>query len=114
MSRMKMLSGVLVFGRIATTYVAAGQAPAQVDPGVTHFEALFATRGARLDPPDVFQVSAMPHRFSLRWRRSIPVLMVASDRLRSRLTNTPRTHRPVSFKNFAATSEVGRCWPSTR
>jgi hypothetical protein len=61
--RVKVLGGVLVLGRVAAPYVAAGEAPAQMDPGVAHFETLFATRGAGFDSMDIFQVSATRHPF---------------------------------------------------
>ena len=38
---MKVLGGVLVFGRIAATYVAANQAFSKVDPFVAHLQTLF-------------------------------------------------------------------------
>lgn len=41
----EMLGGVLVFGGVAAANVAASEAETQVDPGIAHFEALFAAFG---------------------------------------------------------------------
>jgi len=49
----KMFSGVFIFGRIATTYVSALSAQPQVNPGIAHFQALFAAIGMRLHFLDV-------------------------------------------------------------
>jgi hypothetical protein len=50
----KMFCGVLVFRTIAAADVAAGEAQAQVDPVVAHFQALFAAVGAGRDASDFF------------------------------------------------------------
>ncbi len=42
---MEMLGGVLIFRAIAAPNVAASQAKAKVDPGITGFEAFFASVG---------------------------------------------------------------------
>jgi hypothetical protein len=44
---MEMLGGMLIFGGVAATDVAALHAQAEVHPGVAHFQALFATLGVR-------------------------------------------------------------------
>jgi hypothetical protein len=54
----KMLSGVLVFRRIATADMAAFETEAQMDPGIAHLEALFATLGVRLGVFRLLQVNA--------------------------------------------------------
>jgi hypothetical protein len=41
----EMLGGVLVFGGVAAADVAALHAQAQMDPGVAHFQTLFAALG---------------------------------------------------------------------
>jgi len=41
----EMLGGVLVFGGVAASDVAALHAQAEMHPGVAHFQALFATLG---------------------------------------------------------------------
>jgi hypothetical protein len=41
----EMLSGVFVLGRVAAADVAALHAQAEMDPGVAHFQALFAALG---------------------------------------------------------------------
>jgi hypothetical protein len=39
--RVKMLGGVLIFGRIAATHISATQTQSQMDPAVTEFDAFF-------------------------------------------------------------------------
>jgi hypothetical protein len=51
---MKMSCGVLVFRTIAAADVAAGEAQAEVDPVVAHFQALLAALPAGCDVPDFF------------------------------------------------------------
>lgn len=49
----EVFCGVFVLGRVTTTHVAAGQTLAEVYPGISHLETLFATLRARfyvLDP----------------------------------------------------------------
>ena len=53
---MKVLRGMLVLRRIAAANVAAGAAEPQMDPGVSHFEALFAAVGFRLHVEDLLKV----------------------------------------------------------
>jgi hypothetical protein len=61
----EVLSCVLVLGRIATTYMAAGQAQAQVNPGVAGFHAFFADVYVRFLNLDLIQVRAfLCHRSS--------------------------------------------------
>jgi hypothetical protein len=43
----KMLRGVFVFRRIAASHMAAFQAHSEVNPGVTHLQAFFASGSAR-------------------------------------------------------------------
>jgi hypothetical protein len=57
----KMLGGVLVLGGIATAYVAALQAYAQVHPIIPDLETLLAALGARFRSRTLFQVMAMLH-----------------------------------------------------
>jgi hypothetical protein len=45
----EMLGGVLVFGGVAAAHVAALHAQAEMNPSVTHFQALFAALGVRRD-----------------------------------------------------------------
>jgi hypothetical protein len=54
----KMFGGVLVLRRIATADVPAFQAHPQMNPGVAHFQALFATLRAGLYVSDLIQVGA--------------------------------------------------------
>jgi hypothetical protein len=58
---MKMFGGVLVFGGIAAADVAALEAQAEVDPGVSHFQALFAAAGVGLDGANLRKVRAVRH-----------------------------------------------------
>jgi len=51
--------GVFVLGRIAATHMAAGEAEAQMDPGVSHFKTLFATSTARFDFVNLIEVRAL-------------------------------------------------------
>jgi hypothetical protein len=48
LSLVKMLGGMLVFGTIATTDMAAGEAKPQMNPGVAHFQAFLAAVSSRL------------------------------------------------------------------
>jgi hypothetical protein len=61
LGRMKMFGGVLVLGRVAAADVAAFEAQAQVDPGVSHFQALFAAAGVRLDGANLRKMRAARH-----------------------------------------------------
>ena len=45
----KMLGGMFVLRGIAATHVAAFKAKSQMDPGVAHFQTLFAALGVRGD-----------------------------------------------------------------
>jgi hypothetical protein len=58
---MKMFGGVFVFGGIAAADVAALEAQAQVDPGVAHFQALFAAAGVGLDGAYFRKMLAVRH-----------------------------------------------------
>jgi hypothetical protein len=55
---MKMFGSVFVLGRVAAADVAARQTKPQVDPGITHLDALFATLGFRFRWMNVFDVRA--------------------------------------------------------
>jgi hypothetical protein len=61
LGRMKMLGGVLVLGRIAAAYVAAGQAQAEMHPSVTHLQALFAASRVRLYVANLIRMRASFH-----------------------------------------------------
>jgi hypothetical protein len=52
----KVLGGVLVLGGVTATDVAASEAQPKVDPGISHFQTLFATIAAGSDLADGFQV----------------------------------------------------------
>ena len=54
----KTFCGVLVFRTIAAADVAAGEAEAQMNPVVAHFQALFAAVGAGRDISNFFQMMA--------------------------------------------------------
>jgi hypothetical protein len=58
----KVLGCVLVFGGVTTAYVSAGETDAEMDPGVTDFQAVFATGSTRRNLADLFQVGAGGHR----------------------------------------------------
>jgi hypothetical protein len=49
LSNVKVLGGVLVFGLIAATNMPANHTHTQMDPGITHFKAFFATCAAWLN-----------------------------------------------------------------
>jgi len=60
----KVLSGVLVLGRVATGRMSADQAHAQVDPRIARLDAIFAHMLIRLFYLDLIKVSAFFwHRF---------------------------------------------------
>src|SRR5258708_39093023 len=47
LGRVKVFGRVLVFRRIATTHAATDHAQTQVNPGITHFQALFTSARVR-------------------------------------------------------------------
>jgi hypothetical protein len=51
--------GVFVLGRVAATHVAASEAEAQVDPGVSHFKTFFAASAAGFDFVNLIEVRAL-------------------------------------------------------
>jgi hypothetical protein len=57
----EVFGGVFVLGGIAAANVSAFEAETKVDPGVTHFQALFATVGVGIDLVDVREVCAGRH-----------------------------------------------------
>jgi hypothetical protein len=63
---MKVLCGVLVFGRIAATDMAAGETNAQMNPLVAHLQTFFASVTAGCDFfADLVEVRALStHLFS--------------------------------------------------
>ena len=56
---MEMFRGVLVLGGVAAAHMAAAQTQAQVNPGVTHLQALLAALGLWLHALDLIEVSAV-------------------------------------------------------
>jgi hypothetical protein len=62
----KMFGGVLVFRRIAAADVSALHAKAEVDPGIAHLQALFATLRFRVHVMDVIEVGAFRCHVCLR------------------------------------------------
>jgi hypothetical protein len=58
MSGMKMLGGMLVLGTVAAADMATLEAKPQMDPGVAHFEALFAAFATGFNFLDFAEVSA--------------------------------------------------------
>jgi hypothetical protein len=58
---MEVFGGVFVFGGIAATDVAALEAQAKVDPGVAHFQALFAAVSVGLDGANLRKMLAVRH-----------------------------------------------------
>jgi hypothetical protein len=69
---MKVLGGVLVFGRIAAADVAAFQTQAQVHPGVSHFEAFFAATSAGSDFAHLIRVCAACSHIFLTFPALLP------------------------------------------
>jgi hypothetical protein len=53
---MKMLRGVLVFGRVAAADVSADEAHAEMHPAVSGLEAFFAAAGMRVDILNLVEV----------------------------------------------------------
>jgi hypothetical protein len=62
---MKVFGGVSVLGGIAAADVPTTQAQAQVDPGIAHFEAVFASAGVGFDVTNLIGVGAAFHGGSL-------------------------------------------------
>jgi hypothetical protein len=54
----KVLRGVLVFGRIATPHVSANQAHTQMDPGIAELDALLAYMSLRFSYLDLVKMRA--------------------------------------------------------
>jgi hypothetical protein len=76
--RVEVLGGVLIPGRIATTDVAADHAQAEVNPSVTHLQALFAAATMRFYFVNLVRVRTWAHPAppavfsgSVRSRRSV-------------------------------------------
>jgi hypothetical protein len=65
LGRAKVLRGVPVLGRVATAYVAAGEAHPQVHPGVSDLQAIFTAAGTGLDVANFLHVFALAHFFLL-------------------------------------------------
>jgi hypothetical protein len=63
---MEVLGGMLVFGGVAASDMATGHTEPEMEPVVTDFETVFATRGARLDVFNLLDVGASGHSKSLR------------------------------------------------
>lgn len=55
---MEVLGGVFVPGRIAAAHVPALETQAQMNPGVAHLQAFFASFAGGFDIADLIQVSA--------------------------------------------------------
>ena len=68
----EVFGGVFVLGGIAAANVSAFEAETKVDPGVTHFQALFATVGVGIDLVDVREVCAGRHAVLLQVGEMIP------------------------------------------
>ena len=62
---MEMLGGVLVLGRIAAADMAAGQAQAQMDPGIAGLDAIFADMLGSLSNLDLAEVTTLSLHASL-------------------------------------------------
>jgi hypothetical protein len=60
----KVLGGVFVLRRIAAADVAAGEAQAQVDPGVAHLQTFFAAFGLRFYVVNLVEVRTGRHEDS--------------------------------------------------
>ena len=58
---MKMLRGMLIFGTVAAADMAAGQAEAEMNPGIPDFEAVLAPIGAGFHFLDFSDVGALGH-----------------------------------------------------
>jgi hypothetical protein len=63
LGRVKVFGRVPVLGGVAAADMAAFHAEAQVDPGVTQLQALFAAAGVRLDILNLVEMRAALHRF---------------------------------------------------
>lgn len=61
---MKVFRGVPIRRRIATPYVTAGKAEAQVDPKTACLQALFTPQSSRCDVTDLIQMCTFGHTFS--------------------------------------------------
>src|SRR5262249_17559909 len=63
-SRMKVLRRMFIFGGIAATDVPAGEAHAEMNPGIAGFKTVFAPLGAGFYIVDFFQMRTVRHTFS--------------------------------------------------
>jgi hypothetical protein len=68
----EVLGGVFVFGGVAASDMATGHTETEVDPVVTDFETVFATRGARLDVFNLLDVGASGHGWKLYFSLPLP------------------------------------------
>jgi hypothetical protein len=59
--RVKMPGRVLVLRRIAAADVPAGETQAQMNPGISHFEALLAALRVRMNVPNLVEMRAWSH-----------------------------------------------------
>jgi hypothetical protein len=67
----EMFGGVLVLGRVAAPHMSADETQAQVNPGITSLDAVFAYMLVRLCDFDLVQVRAFfRHRFLFLWESS--------------------------------------------
>src|SRR4029077_4221264 len=63
---MEVLGRMLVFRRVAAAHVAAFQAQSQMDPAISHLQALLAAASVRRDLTDLIQMRASCHVLSSR------------------------------------------------
>lgn len=61
MQGMEVLSGVLIFGRIAATDMAAGETDSQMYPSVAGFHAIFTNMAGRLEITGLLEMTAGLH-----------------------------------------------------
>jgi hypothetical protein len=60
---MKVFGRVLIFGRIATTYMATSQTHPQMHPAISHLQAFFTALRVRFDIANLIEVRAFVRHF---------------------------------------------------
>jgi hypothetical protein len=70
MARLKVLSGMLIFRRIAASNMAAGKTHSQMNPGITCLQTLFAAIRAWRDVPSLIEMCTCHQKIPLSIRSS--------------------------------------------
>jgi hypothetical protein len=97
---MEVLGSVFVLRRIAAAHVTTLQAQAQMDPGVTHFQALLATTHAR-----GYLLNVLLMFTGLQWHSLLCGLLTAHV-TEPNLTSSTELENPVGSDRFGSFDDV--------